>query len=771
MSSLSTAQPHWHQPVKSADAPVLKMNNSMTHSKTEFVPAIGNLVNWYTCGPTVYDKSHLGHARNYITFDIIRRIMEDYFNYDVNFVMNITDIDDKIIITARSTHLFNQKKESTPSLSVDLISDIQLAFAEFVASKLGKYLVASANGAVTDESFAALVQTFEEGKGPSFQDEPKFAMWMRAAIRANSALTAARKTLASNPTASKPASDLLLDETREVYAPYLDARLKHTVTDHAIFRDFARYWELDYFKDMDALNIRRPDVITRVSEYVPEIVTFVEQIIKNGYAYESDGSIYFNTRHFDSHPSHFYAKLEPWSASNLKLMQEGEGDLSSSTTATTKKSPADFALWKSSKPGEPAWSSPWGMGRPGWHIECSAMAGDVLGDKMDIHSGGIDLAFPHHDNELAQSEAHYNCAQWVNYFLHAGHLHASGQKMSKSLKNFDTISTALETHTAAQLRILFLLHSWDTVLDYKPASLTEAKNVEQVVNKFLATVKAVVAEEKAKPVVLTGAHGYRSLEKELMRVFQAKQGELHAALCDNFDTVTAMTVLRDLISATNVYLKQSAGAPNTDVLVKVGRYVTRMMRVFGVYADANPDLGEGASAGAVGGASVEEVAGPYVRLMASFRDKVRDLARRTKDSDMLKLCDTLRDDELVELNVALDDREEGKPALVKFVAKEEILGQREEKRVAAVKAAEEKERKRAEVARVEAERLAKGRVVPGEMFKDEEGRKVWGAWDDKGIPIKKIDGEEVSKGGAKKLVKMYEAQVKLHEKYLASLKQ
>ncbi len=154
-------------------------------------------------------------------------------------------------------------------------------------------------------------------------------------------------------------------------------------------------------------------------------------------SYESNGSVYFDTARFDKHPDHTYAKLEPWSAGNVKLLQEGEGDLT--TGGSEKKNNTDFALWKKSKEGEPAWDSPWGKGRPGWHIECSAMAGDVLGENLDIHSGGIDLAFPHHDNEIAQSEAHYKCDQWVNYFLHAGHLHIEGQKMSKSLKNFVTI--------------------------------------------------------------------------------------------------------------------------------------------------------------------------------------------------------------------------------------------------------------------------------------------------------------------------------------------
>ena len=156
-----------------------------------------------------------------------------------------------------------------------------------------------------------------------------------------------------------------------------------------------------------------------------------------------------------------------------------------------KRNPSDFALWKSSKPGEPVWDSPWGKGRPGWHIECSVMASAVLGDNMDIHSGGIDLAFPHHDNELAQSEAYYNCPQWVNYFLHAGHLHVEGQKMSKSLKNFITIQEALKMYTPRQMRLFFLAHPWHTKMDFKQSSMQEAMQIETTIKNLFDNVAAL----------------------------------------------------------------------------------------------------------------------------------------------------------------------------------------------------------------------------------------------------------------------------------------
>ena len=176
----------------------------------------------------------------------------------------------------------------------------------------------------------------------------------------------------------------------------------------------------------------------RVSEHVPEIIKFIEKIMQNGYAYESQGSVYFDINAYLANPIHSYGKLEK--SLDLEKLLEGEGAL---TQQVEKKSKRDFALWKGSKPGEPKWQSPWGEGRPGWHIECSAMADHVLKTPIDVHMGGIDLKFPHHENEVAQSEAHYDSDKWVKYFMHTGHIHIEGLKMSKSLKNFITIEGKL----------------------------------------------------------------------------------------------------------------------------------------------------------------------------------------------------------------------------------------------------------------------------------------------------------------------------------------
>ncbi|KAI9327242.1 tRNA synthetases class I (C) catalytic domain-containing protein [Zopfochytrium polystomum] len=753
MSAAATAklaQPEWHKPVDSM--PRLVVNNTMTHTKTEFIPARGKHVGWYTCGPTVYDSSHLGHARTYISFDIIRRIMEDYFGYDVTYVMNITDIDDKIIIAARRKHLFDAKKNASQSLTPELIADVQKGLNVFLQSSFGEWLDGEKNG---PNARATLIAAL--GKGTKDQ---KFAAWLQ------------------EETAKEPKTDMRMkaavsfnwEAAKDTYGTYLDSQLKESVTDPAIFRDFAAYWEAEYFKDMDALNVRRPDILTRVSEYVPEIIEFVKTIIKNGFAYESEGSVYFNTAKFDKDPAHFYAKLEPHSASNLKLLQEGEGDLEAGTGEKVNKS--DFVLWKKSKPGEPSWESPWGLGRPGWHIECSAMAGDVIGEKLDIHAGGIDLAFPHHDNEIAQSEGHYNCKQWVNYFLHTGHLHIENQKMSKSLKNFLTIQQILEKHTPSQIRILFLLNSWDSIIDFKDSSFQEARVFETTINNFLINAKSLVQEARASPAVFTGRHQFHQQEKNLLRTFEQKQGEIHAAFCDNFDTFTAMNALRDMITASNSYIQAATTARagvSSELILKIAKYVTKTMRLLGVFRDDGvTEIGEGAKAGSGAAASsVEEVADPYVRLLARFRDRVRELSRAgAPPAEFLAACDRLRDVDLVMLNVSLDDRDDGR-ALVKFVDKEVILRQQAEKRAAQEAAAAEKEaRRRAEQAK-EAERQARNRIRPEDMFRDEEGQRLYSKWDAKGIPTHDAQGEELSKKKSKNLQKEWDAQSKRYEKYQA----
>jgi cysteinyl-tRNA synthetase len=308
------------------------------------------------------------------------------------------------------------------------------------------------------------------GEGKPGDDEAKMKMHL-------SALTSAAAAIQENKVFGG-ADDILL--------PYLDSLFKDTIDarNHKIFTAVTEYWEADYMRDMDALNVLRPDVITRVTAYVPQIVDFVDKIVQKGFAYESEGSVYFDIAAFEK-AGNPYARLRPESKNDKALQEEGEGSLSKALGG--KRGPGDFALWKKSKVGEPSWPSPWGEGRPGWHIECSVMASDILGSKLDIHSGGIDLAFPHHDNELAQSEAFY-CEHghehlWVNYFMHMGHLSIAGSKMSKSLKNFQTIRDALQKdYTSRGMRIVFLLGRWNDGVEISPDMRTMADGWETGVN-------------------------------------------------------------------------------------------------------------------------------------------------------------------------------------------------------------------------------------------------------------------------------------------------
>lgn len=191
----------------------------------------------------------------------------------------------------------------------------------------------------------------------------------------------------------------------------------------------------------------------------------------NGYGYLSNGSVYFDVEKYRKSPNHDYGKLEPESVGKIDAVLDAEGSLFQNT-GNEKKSQNDFALWKKSKENEPKWNSPWGEGRPGWHIECSTMSSYVLGYPIDIHMGGVDLRFPHHENEIAQSEAYFDEKekhnQWVSYFLHTGHININGLKMSKSLKNFITIKTLLKQFSARQIRLLFALHKYDSTMDFKP---------------------------------------------------------------------------------------------------------------------------------------------------------------------------------------------------------------------------------------------------------------------------------------------------------------
>lgn len=223
------------------------------------------------------------------------------------------------------------------------------------------------------------------------------------------------------------------------------------------------------------------------------------------------------------------------------------------------------------------------MGRPGWHIECSAMASAIFGPTLDIHTGGVDLKFPHHDNEIAQSEAHFGNPEWVKYFLHSGHLTIAGCKMSKSLKNFVSIQDALSKYSARQLRFAFLLHSWRDTLDYSQNTMECAVQYEKLFNEFFLNVKEAT-RTLAKQTSFETFGKWDLFEMELNKKFLAARENVHAALCDNIDTRSSLEALRDLVTAGNLYLRDRK-PPNQVLLNDIGVYITQMLRVFGVIAE------------------------------------------------------------------------------------------------------------------------------------------------------------------------------------------
>lgn len=499
-ANIKRNQPTWHVPTEKPQAK-LKLYNSLTRQKEVFVPLDGKNVKWYSCGPTVYDASHMGHARSYISFDILRRVLSDYFGYNIFYVMNITDIDDKIIKRARQNHLYENYLKKEVPIEV-LIEDQKKVMSEFNETLLK---------AIDPDKKMMLTKTLDKVQ------------------EALGVLTSAVKS--GDVSKIREASHNFLKEAKDPISEYLDKQLGATVTDNAIFELLPRYWEDQFHNDMTALNVLPPDILTRVSEYVPQIIAYIEKIIKNGFAYEANGSVYFDVAGFDKCDNHHYAKLVPEAYGDTSSLQEGEGDLClSEDRLSEKRSPNDFALWKASKAGEPAWDSPWGKGRPGWHIECSAMASDICGDTLDIHTGGVDLKFPHHDNEIAQSEAHFDTPDWVKYFLHTGHLTISGCKMSKSLKNFITIQQALQKHTATQLRFAFLLHSWKDTLDYSDNTMEIAIQYEKNMNEFFLNVKDLTRN------IISGLprdmfSEWSKRDAELQENFNAAKEAVHAALC------------------------------------------------------------------------------------------------------------------------------------------------------------------------------------------------------------------------------------------------
>ena len=387
----------------------IKIFNTLTRQKEDFIPLKEGEVSMYVCGPTVYDLIHIGNARTFVSFDTVRRYLE-YRGYNVKYIQNFTDIDDKMISRANKD-----------GVSVKELGD--------------KYIA-------------------------------------------------------------------------------------------------------EYYKDADALGIERATQNPRATELINEIIDFVKCLEDKGFAYNIDGDVYFSTSSFKG-----YGKLSHQSLDDLESGVRISVD-------DRKKDPMDFALWKKQKPGEPAWESPWGMGRPGWHIECSTMSTTILGDTIDIHAGGADLIFPHHENEIAQSEAKTG-KPFARYWMHSAFLNINDEKMSKSLKNFFTAREILEKYDPEIIRLFILSGHYRTPLNFSLDLLEQSKSGLERLYNSIYNLEYIL--ESAEDRELTGE------EEEIYKRIDGYKDKFIEVMDDDFNTADGISVVYDLVRDANTNIK--AGSP------------------------------------------------------------------------------------------------------------------------------------------------------------------------------------------------------------------
>ena len=382
----------------------MKVFNTLTKKKEEFVPLEEGKVRMYVCGPTVYNYIHIGNARPMIVFDTVRRYFE-YKGYDVNYVSNFTDVDDKII-----------KKAIEEQVSAQEISQRYIAECK---------------------------------------------------------------------------------------------------------------------KDMAGMNVKPATKHPLATEEICGMVEMISELIDKGYAYEKNGTVYFSTRKFKDYGKLSHKNLDDLRSGGRSLLVSGEDE---------KEDPLDFVLWKPKKEGEPFWKSPWSDGRPGWHIECSVMSRKYLGEQIDIHAGGEDLIFPHHENEIAQSEA-ANGKEFARYWMHNAFLNIDNRKMSKSLGNFRTVREISEQYDLQVLRFFMLSAHYRSPLNFSAELMEASKNgLERILNatdNLKHLIASVAAEEMSAE------------EKEAFSKTDAYVEEFEKAMDDDFNTADAIAAIFELVKYAN----------------------------------------------------------------------------------------------------------------------------------------------------------------------------------------------------------------------------
>ncbi len=413
--------------------------------------------------------------------------------------------------------------------------------------------------------------------------------------------------------------------------------------------ELARRYEEEFKRDMVSLNVLPPDVTPRATAYVEKMAEMIAALVGKGHAYEVDGDVYFSVESFPQ-----YGKLSKRSLEDMRAGERVEVD-------ERKRHPADFALWKSAKPGEPSWDSPWGRGRPGWHIECSTMSLEHLGMGFDIHGGGQDLIFPHHENEIAQSEAYSGSSPFVRHWMHNGFVNISDEKMSKSLGNIVTVREIVEKYPPDALRMLVLQTHYRSPIDFGPEALEEAKRAyERLENCLFALGEFLDREGITAP-----ARSER--EVELTGFLLEVERRFEEAMDDDFNTARALGAVFELARELNTYLDEQAlfATPAGTIMAGQGRDVLlKLCRVFGLFspldeagvrayglAAAEGEAREAAEPAARPGRAHLPPAEELIDLLVELRSRAR-AARDWESADYIRA-------RLEEKGIKLEDRRDG----------------------------------------------------------------------------------------------------------------
>lgn len=466
----------------------MKVYNTLTRKKEEFVPLEDNKVKMYVCGPTVYNLIHIGNARPMICFDTVRRYLE-YKGYDVNYVSNFTDVDDKII-----------KKANEEGVSAEEISTRYIAECK---------------------------------------------------------------------------------------------------------------------KDMAGMNIKPATTHPLATQEIPGMIDMIQTLIDRGYAYEKNGTVYYRTRKFEG-----YGKLSKKNIDELEAGHRDDAHQLKVSGEDEKEDPLDFVLWKPKKEGEPYWESPWSQGRPGWHIECSVMSKKYLADEIDIHAGGEDLIFPHHENEIAQSEA-ANGVPFSKYWMHNAFLNIDNKKMSKSLGNFFTVREISEEYDLQVLRFFMLNAHYRNPINFSRELMESAKN---------SLDRIITSVDNLKHLIANGRQGDMTEEEnELLDKTKEFYDKFDAAMDDDFNTADAISAVFELVK----YVNSNSSSDNTTAyLTALKEKITTLTDVLGLIVDKKEEMLD---------SEIDEL---IVR---------RQQARKDKN---FALADQIRD-ELLSKGIILEDTREG----------------------------------------------------------------------------------------------------------------